>query len=186
MSYLYSIYSIPNFIFAPLISVLLNYTGMGFGAIILSFLITVSSLMMYIASKYNIFWFMMLARGIFGVGAESLIVAQASIAEKWFTGKFLTVALGLNNIYSLLGAGLAAWLGPLIFVKKRDIEWVLFIIILTCFLSWVFSILFWISETVLEKKEKIRNRKIAEEYSYRQTYTINQDTASDGRESLLI
>jgi MFS family permease len=81
---------------------------MGFGAIILSFLITVSSLMMYIASKYNIFWLMMLARGIFGVGAESLIVAQASIAEKWFTGKFLTVALGLNNICSLLGAGLAA------------------------------------------------------------------------------
>lgn len=35
ISFLYAIYSIPNFIFAPLLSIMLNHTGLGFGAIIL-------------------------------------------------------------------------------------------------------------------------------------------------------
>lgn len=180
VSYLYSIYSIPNFIFAPIISVILNYTGMGFGGILLSFLVTFSSFLMYAASKYNLFWLMMVARAIFGVGAESLIVAQASMAEKWYTGKFLTVALGLNQIFQLFGAASAAWLGPIIYVEKRDIDWVLFVIILTCFFSWLFSIFFWIYETILDEREK-KTKKVAYDHYYKQTISINQDKHSYSR-----
>lgn len=36
ISFLYAIYSIPNFVFAPLLSIMLNHTGLGLGAIILS------------------------------------------------------------------------------------------------------------------------------------------------------
>lgn len=58
------------------------------------------------------FWLMVLARAILGVGGESLAIAQAAMAEEWFTGKFLTVAIGINNVISLFGSGSAAFLGP--------------------------------------------------------------------------
>ena len=112
VSYLYAIYSIPNFVAAPLISVLLNYTGFGFGAIMLSFLIAISAFLQFLACKFNLFWLMVVARAIFGVGGESLAIAQAAMAEEWFTGKFLTVAIGINNVVSLLGSGSAAFVGP--------------------------------------------------------------------------
>ena len=112
VSYLYAIYSIPNFVFAPLISIVLNYTGLGLGSLILQFLVFTSSLMMYFAVKSNSFVLLLLARAVFGIGGESLIVAQASMAERWFTGKFLSLAIGLNNVFALIGGAMAAWLGP--------------------------------------------------------------------------
>jgi MFS family permease len=68
--------------------------------------------MMYFAVKLNSFVLLLLARAVFGIGGESLIVAQASMAERWFTGKFLSLAIGLNNVFALIGGAMAAWLGP--------------------------------------------------------------------------
>lgn len=41
ISFLYAVYSIPNFIFAPLFSLMLNYTGLGLGVVILTSLVCV-------------------------------------------------------------------------------------------------------------------------------------------------
>ena len=109
---------------------------------------------MYIATRCDLYCLMMVARGLFGMAGESLVVVQSSMAEKWFTGKFLTLAMGLGNVCTLLGAALAAWLGPLVFVIKRDMGWVIFLLILACLISWIFTIFFWISENYLEAREK--------------------------------
>lgn len=97
---------------------------------------------------------MILARAILGVGGESLAIAQAAMAEEWFTGKFLTVAIGINNVVSLLGAGSAAYAGPLIYDKKRNIQWVLFVIGIVCFCSWLMSIGYWLVEENMKSKIK--------------------------------
>lgn len=175
VSYLYAIYSIPNFVFAPLISILLNYTGLGFGSIMLSFLVFLSSFLMFFATKYNSFLLMLLARAIFGIGGESLVVAQAAMAEKWFTGKFLSLAIGLNNVFALMGAALAAWLGPEIFVEKRDLQWVIFVMCVICFAAWVFNVGYWIVEEKLIKQEDDQNENIEHELMLKRQATMRGD-----------
>jgi hypothetical protein len=75
VSYLYAAYSIPNFVSAPLISVILNYTGLGYGTVMLSSLVYFSSMIMYYASQHEIYWLMLVARAVYGVGGESLLIA---------------------------------------------------------------------------------------------------------------
>lgn len=47
---------------------------------------------------------MFLGRAIFGMGGESLSVAQSAIIAKWFSGKELALALGLNLALARVGS----------------------------------------------------------------------------------
>lgn len=154
LSYTYAMYSVPNFVFAPLISILLNYSGLGFGSILLNALIFSSGFLLYFGCKWENFTLVLISRALLGIGGESIIVAQAAIAERWFTGKFLSLAIGMNNVVSLSATALAAWLGPEIFVSKRDIQWVVFIITVVCFFCWLLNVGCWLLEERLIKKEK--------------------------------
>lgn len=153
VSFLYAIYSIPNFIFAPILSIMLNHTGLGFGAIILSSMVFLGQLLVYYSCQTNSYLLMIVARGLYGIGAESLVVAQASMAERWFTGKFLSLAIGLNNVVGQLGVASAAWICPTIFVAKRDIQWVVFVMACLCFFCWIVAVGFWTFENKLIKEE---------------------------------
>lgn len=146
ISYLYAIYSIPNFIFAPLGSVLLNHTGLGVGAILFSGIIFASTLIMFLGVNMNSFHLVLIARAIFGIGAETLIVCQATMAEKWFTGKFLSIAIGLNNVLNLSGSALSAYLTPTLFVKSRNLQVPLFFCSVIVFICWVSSFIYLIIE----------------------------------------
>lgn len=52
----------------------------------------------------NKFWLMLVGRVIFGLGGESMSVAQSTIVSNWFKGKELALALGLNISISRLGS----------------------------------------------------------------------------------
>jgi MFS family permease len=54
-----------------------------------------------------IFAVMAIGRGLFGMGAESLIIAITAAVAKWFKGKELSFALGLNLMLARLGTWLA-------------------------------------------------------------------------------
>lgn len=103
MQKLYIAYSIAVVIGSPFIPYLLDKIGNTFGAILLNFALTLSSLLMYFGMKYQAFSLLLVARFIAGLAAENLIVAQNSLAEKWFTGKFAGVAIGLNGEMYLIG-----------------------------------------------------------------------------------
>src|SRR5207302_7842242 len=49
-------------------------------------------------------WVMAMGRLIFGMGAESLIVAVTTALAKWFKGKELSFAFGINLTVSRLGS----------------------------------------------------------------------------------
>ena len=132
---------------------LLNYTGLGFGSVMLQGLIFFSGLTIFFACKWNSFVLLLVGRALFGMGGESLIVAQAAMAEKWFTGKFLSLAIGLNNVVSLVGSAVAAWLGPEIFVERRTLQWVVFVMTAIAFVIWIFNVGYWIVEEKLIKQE---------------------------------
>ena len=52
-------------------------------------------------------WLMSAGRLIFGLGAESMIVAVTTIIARWFKGKELSFAFGLNLTVARLGSFLA-------------------------------------------------------------------------------
>ena len=47
---------------------------------------------------------MLIGRFIFCLGGENLAVTQSSIASKWFFGKTLSFAMGINVSFSRLGS----------------------------------------------------------------------------------
>jgi MFS family permease len=142
ISYLYAIYSIPNFIFAPLGSVLLNYTGLGLGAVIFSGCIFFSVVMVYLGVAQSSFTAIFIGRALLGIGGESLIVCQATMAEKWFTGSFLSLAIGMNTVMMLAGSALAAFLGPELYVLFRSMQYPIFCAGAICFLCWFLSFVY--------------------------------------------
>lgn len=146
ISWLYSIYSIPNFVFAPIGSMIISRTGLGIGSILVTGLAMFSMLVLYLGIDTKSYVILIIARGLFGIGAETLIICQTTIAEKWFTGKFLSIAIGFNNVISLIGAALAAFLGPLLFVSFGSLKVPVIAGIIACGLSVTCGVLYWITE----------------------------------------
>jgi MFS family permease len=60
---------------------------------------------------------LVIGRVIFGLGGENLISAQMVCAEKWFKGKYLAVAMGLNMVFCYVGSLLNNFFTP--FIESR-------------------------------------------------------------------
>lgn len=59
---------------------------------------------MAIGAYKKLFWLMIVGRVIFGLGGENMSVGQSAIVSKWFKGKELNMALGLNISIARLGS----------------------------------------------------------------------------------
>jgi MFS family permease len=60
-----------------------------------------------ITAATPVFWVMAMGRLVFGMGAESLIVAVTTAIAKWFKGKELSFAFGINLTITRMGTWLA-------------------------------------------------------------------------------
>uniref|UniRef100_A0A1L8DE70 Lysosomal dipeptide transporter MFSD1 n=2 Tax=Nyssomyia neivai TaxID=330878 RepID=A0A1L8DE70_9DIPT len=102
---LYSIYSWPNVILCFIGGFLLDRVfGIRFGTIIYMFILLVGQLIFAMGAVLNLFWLMIVGRFVFGIGAESLAVAQNNYAVLWFKGKELNMVFGLQLSFARLGS----------------------------------------------------------------------------------
>ncbi|KAK0158789.1 hypothetical protein PV328_009742 [Microctonus aethiopoides] len=102
---LYSIYSWPNVVLCFVGGFLLDSVfGIRLGTIIYMTLALAGQIIFATGAIVNTFWMMMLGRFIFGIGAESLAVAQNSYAVLWFKGKELNMVFGLQLSFARLGS----------------------------------------------------------------------------------
>ena len=96
-----AIYSIPNVFMVLIGGIIIDKIGTRISTFIFGLLcllgaaITVSSVTLEVMAA---------GRLIFGLGAESLIVAVTTIIGRWFKGKVLSFALGLNLTLAGLGS----------------------------------------------------------------------------------
>uniref|UniRef100_V5GY83 Lysosomal dipeptide transporter MFSD1 n=1 Tax=Ixodes ricinus TaxID=34613 RepID=V5GY83_IXORI len=74
------------------------------GAIIFSTIIIVGQVLFALGALVNRFWLMQFGRFIFGVGGESLAVAQNTYSVCWFKDKELNTVFGLQLSISRLGS----------------------------------------------------------------------------------
>ncbi|KAK4314036.1 hypothetical protein Pmani_014655 [Petrolisthes manimaculis] len=112
---LYSLYSWPNVILSFVGGFLIDRVfGIRWGTIIFSTLVTAGQFVYAMGALVNKFWLMQLGRFIFGMGGESLAVAQNTYTVSWFKGKELNTVFGLLLSVARVGSGVNfLGMGPL-------------------------------------------------------------------------
>ncbi|MBK8789474.1 MAG: MFS transporter [Holophagaceae bacterium] len=98
---LQGIYSVPNIVMVLLGGILIDRIGVKKATFIFGVLCFLGSLITALSPKL---WVMASGRLIFGLGAESLIVAVTAAVAQWFRGKELSFAFGINLLIARLGS----------------------------------------------------------------------------------
>ncbi|XP_021109284.1 major facilitator superfamily domain-containing protein 1 isoform X3 [Heterocephalus glaber] len=112
---LYAWYSWPNVVLCFLGGFLIDRVfGIRWGTIIFICFVCIGQVIFALGGIFNAFWLMELGRFVFGIGGESLAVAQNTYAVSWFKGKELNLVFGLQlsmaRIGSTVNMNLMGWL----------------------------------------------------------------------------
>lgn len=104
-SYLYSSYSWPNVILCFIGGFLIDRVfGIRFGTALYAFIVFIGQLVVAAGSLLDSFALMIIGRVIFGIGGESLAVAQNYYAVLWFKGRELNMIFGLQLSFARVGS----------------------------------------------------------------------------------
>ncbi|XP_066251245.1 major facilitator superfamily domain-containing protein 1-like [Euwallacea similis] len=107
---LYSIYSWPNTIMCFFGGFLIDRVfGIRTGSSLFMGLTLIGQLIFTFAVYLNQYWMLIMGRFVFGVGSESLAVAQNNYAVLWFKGKELNMVFGVQMSISRLGSTANFW-----------------------------------------------------------------------------
>jgi MFS family permease len=116
---LFTFYSLPNLLFLVVFAgVLLDKIGIRKAGILFAGLCVLGSLITSVAAGSSLTW-MLVGRLIYGFGSEAAILVVNKVIAKWFKGKELGFAFGLNITICRLGtvaalnsaAQITGWLG---------------------------------------------------------------------------
>lgn len=121
---LQGIYSFPNIIMVLIGGIIIDRIGTKKASLIFAFFVFLGAFITVL--KGNIV-LMAAGRLIFGLGAESMIVAITTVIAQWFKGKQLSFAFGLNLTVARLGSFLAlnsqSW-GKSFYTHWQDPLWI--------------------------------------------------------------
>ncbi|MGE5401950.1 MAG: MFS transporter [Ignavibacteriales bacterium] len=98
---LQAIYSIPNVFMVLIGGIIIDRLGTRISTFIFATLCLLGAIVTAMSSSLT---FMATGRLIFGLGAESLIVAVTTVIGRWFKGKELSFAFGVNLTIARLGS----------------------------------------------------------------------------------
>lgn len=116
---------------------------------------TISSVAALITSLSTDLYVMLGSRLLLGIGSEPLIVAITTALAKWFKGKELGFAFGINLTIARLGSFTADW-SPTwasnFYSTWSEPLYIAFIIGLTCIVG---GIIYWVMESYAEKKYEL-------------------------------
>jgi MFS family permease len=99
-----AIYSFPNIIMVLIGGLIIDRFGTRRSVLFFTLLVMLGAVITALRGNLVL---MVTGRLIFGLGAESMIVAITTIIARWFKGKELSFAFGLNLTFARLGSFLA-------------------------------------------------------------------------------
>ena len=99
-----AIYSFPNIVMVLVGGIIIDRIGTRKSVLIFTLLIMLGAIITAVTGELLI---MAAGRLVFGLGAESMIVAITTVVARWFKGKELSFAFGLNLTVARLGSFLA-------------------------------------------------------------------------------
>src|SRR5258706_8429186 len=126
-------------------------------------------------------WLMIVGRTVLGLGAESMIVAVTTVLAKWFKGKELSFAFGINRLIARLAsvaadnsptwankvfypngpAGEPSWQGPLLIAVGAGV------------LAVVCSVVYWVLESRAEGRYELGQAGSIDKLEFRQIFRFN-------------
>jgi len=102
---LYSLYSWPNTVLVFFGGYIIDkYLGVRWGCFICCSTLCVGQTLVSVGTKYKNLVVVLAGRFVFGLGGETLTVAQSTYTAKWFKGAELSTAFGICLSFSRLGS----------------------------------------------------------------------------------
>uniref|UniRef100_A0A6G1SPV0 Lysosomal dipeptide transporter MFSD1 n=1 Tax=Aceria tosichella TaxID=561515 RepID=A0A6G1SPV0_9ACAR len=140
---LYALYSWPNVIMCFFGGLLIDRVlGIRLGSILFLTLLVIGQAFFALGAFVGEFWIMQVGRFIYGLGGESLAVAQSTYVVAWFKGRELNAVFGFQMTVSRVGSTLAFNTLHLVFNSNKALYpprialgYTLLIAGLTCVLS---------------------------------------------------
>jgi len=143
-----AIYSFPNIVMVLIGGVIIDRIGVKKATLLFGVLCFVGAVVTAVSGSLAV---MATGRLIFGLGAESLIVSVTTAIAKWFKGKELSFAFGVNLTIARLGSFLAlnspTWARP----AFENWQWPLLISIAFGTFCIIGPIIYWLMENRAEK-----------------------------------
>jgi MFS family permease len=145
---LQAIYSIPNVFMVLVGGILVDKLGLRKSTFIFGALCTLGAVVTVTSPQLQV---MAAGRLIFGLGAESLIVAVTTGVAKWFRGKELSFAFGINLMLARFGSWLAQ--NSPTWAKGAYTNWRSPLLIAVAFgaLCTIGPLIYWVMEVYAEK-----------------------------------
>ena len=165
-----AIYSFPNILMVLIGGIIIDRLGTRKSTFLFSLLCMTGAVITSLSSQLV---FMAAGRLIFGLGAESLIVAITTVIANWFKGKELSFAFGLNLTIARLGSFTAlnsptwarslyeTWQGPL------------FISVITALVSVVAVLIYYMLDYQTAKKFSMTREKPADKIDFNSIFKFN-------------
>jgi len=150
---LYSWYSWPNVVLPVVGGFLMDRVlGIRFGTMVFAFIICIGQAIFSLGGFLDRLWVMEIGRFVFGIGGESLAVAQNTYAVSWFKGKELNMVFGFqlsvarvgSTVNFLLMGPLFEWISENLTDGEHNptaVGWTLMIAGTSCLMSFLCSIL---------------------------------------------
>ena len=124
---IYSFYYLLNFFVAPLAGVLITRIGLGNGVVLFNAVLFLGISIAYIGLSLDNYPIILFGFSILGIGNENTINCQVAAVNKWFSGRYLSLAMGLKYTFSFLVEGFSDYICPELFLISRNVE--------TCFFA---------------------------------------------------
>ena len=165
------IYSLPNVIMVLIGGIIIDRIGTRRSTILFACLCVCGAV---VTTLHPALWSMATGRLIFGLGAESMIVAVTTALAKWFKGKELSFAFGLNLTIARLGSFAAlnsatwarslyaSWRGPLLLAA---------VISLTCVIG---AVVYWILESSAARRYQLGDASKPDKIEWQDVFTFSR------------
>lgn len=164
-----AIYSLPNVFMVLIGGIVVDRLGTRISSFIFAFLCFAGAALTASSGDITI---MAAGRLVFGLGAESLIVAVTTIIGRWFKGKELSLAFGLNLTVARLGTFAAlnspSW-GKSFY---NDWQMPLLISVIAGVISIVSVIVYWGMDSYAEKNLAVKDTPKNDKINLREIFTF--------------
>ncbi|KAF0141099.1 MAG: major facilitator transporter [Stygiobacter sp.] len=168
---LQGIYSVPNVIMVLIGGVIIDKVGTRVSTFIFTTLCLVGAA---ITASFSDITMMAIGRLVFGLGAESMIVAITTVIGRWFKGKQLSFAFGLNLTLARLGSFAALNSPSWASVFYETYKYPLLIALGAGVISLAMAVIYWGMDSYAEKNYSLRPVPKQDEVRFSQIFSFSK------------
>ena len=143
ISWLYTMYSLPNMIFSPITGYIIELIGCNNSAVVYTAITFIGQAIIYYGVVYQSYWYVFVGRGLYGIGGEGLTILQLTINELWFYGNFLSASVAWCDIFAIMGLLGGNFFNPQLFTAYRSLHMCFFVSCMICFFSFSISFVYY-------------------------------------------